>query len=163
MKLELKKIKVNLAFSEGTTQFMAEIYLNGKNIGYAKNDGRGGCADYHPYEGQREAMREAEEYAKTLPSRFYEFNGKKHEITMNLENWIDGQVEEFLLAKEQAKLEKEMETQILIKCANGTIQRMGFKGNKMKLKDMPNDMVMRLVNAAKESLQEGDVILNKNI
>jgi hypothetical protein len=163
MKLELKKIKVNLAFSEETTQFMADIFFNGKKIGYAKNDGQGGCTDYHPYEGQREAMREAEEYAKTLPSLFYEFGGEKREIKMSLENWIDKQIEDYLLAKEQAKLEKKMDTQILIKCANGTHRVMGFKGNKMKLKDMPNDMLMRLVSAAKASLQDGDVILNKNI
>ena len=163
MKLELKKIKVNLAFSEETTQFMAEIYANGKNIGYAKNDGRGGCADYYPHEGQREAIRAAEEYAKTLPSIFYKFRGRDIEIKMSLENWIDKQIEDYLLAKEQAKLEKKMDTQILIKCANGTHRLMGFKGNKMKLKDMPNDMLMRLVSGAKASLQDGDVILNKNI
>jgi hypothetical protein len=163
MKLELKKIKVNLAFSEETTQFMAEIYANGKNIGYARNDGQGGCTHYHPHEGQREAIRAAEEYAKTLPSEFYELGGQKHEIKMNLEYWIDKQIFDYLLAKERAKLEKKMDTQIIIECANGTHRLMGFKGNKMKLKDMPNDMLTRLVNAAKASLQEGDVILNKNI
>lgn len=163
MKLELRKIKVNLAFSEETTQFMAEIYANGKNIGYARNDGQGGCTDYYPHEGQREAVRAAEEYAKTLPSIFYKFEGRDVEIKMNLENWIDKQIDDYLLAKERAKLEKKMDTQIVIELANGTHNIMGFKGNKMKLKDMPNDILTRLVNAAKASLKEGDVILNKNI
>ena len=84
MKLELKNIKVNLAFSEETTMFQADIYANGKKIGYAKNDGRGGSTWYNPYEGTFGLLRLAEAFAETLPSDFYEFGGKKYEIKMNL-------------------------------------------------------------------------------
>ncbi len=32
--------------SEETNCFVADLYINGKKIGYVKNDGRGGCTDY---------------------------------------------------------------------------------------------------------------------
>ena len=162
MKLELKNIKVNLTFSEETTMFQADIFANGKKIGYAQNDGHGGPDCYNAYEGQREALREAEKFAETLPSDFYEFGGKKHEFKMNLEHWIGKQVDAHLKAKEDAKLLKKMETKVIIERANGTHSELGYK-SKMKIKDMPQHLVEKLVSAAKASLQEGDVILNKNI
>jgi hypothetical protein len=166
MKLELKNIKVNLTFSEETTMFQADLYANGKKIGYANNDGHGGCTWYNAYEGQREALNEAEKFAQTLPSDFYELGGKKHEIKMNLEYWIDKQIDVYVQAKEEAKiqkkLEKKMETKVIIKRANGAYSEMGYK-SKMKIKDMPSNLVEKLVLAAKASLQKGDVILNKNI
>jgi hypothetical protein len=162
MKLELKNIKVNLTFSEETTMFQADIFANGKKIGYANNDGHGGCTWYNAYEGQREALNEAEAFAQTLPSDFYEFGGKKHEIKMNLEHWIDKQVDTHLQTKEDAKMQKNMETKVIIKRANGTYSEMEYS-TKIKIKDMPQHLVEKLVSAAKASLQEGDVILNKNI
>lgn len=166
MKLELKNIKVNLAFSQETTMFQADIYANGKKIGYASNDGHGGSTDYNRYPNQEEAMKAAETYAQTLPSDFYEFDGKKREIKMNLENWIDKQIDAYIAAKEIAKIEKrmakKMETKIVIKRANGTYSELGYNKN-LKIKDLTHDNLVRLISAAKASLQEGDVILNKNI
>jgi hypothetical protein len=167
MKLELKNIKVNLAFSEETTMFKADIYANGKKIGYADNDGHGGCTCYNAHEGQREALKAAEAFAQTLPSDYYMFGNEKREIKMNLEHWIDKQVEIYLHGKEKAKThgvvtEKKMKTKIIIKRSDGTFSELGYK-SKMKIKDMPSDLLERLVSAAKASLQEGDVILNKNI
>jgi hypothetical protein len=162
MKLELKNIKVNLAFSEETTMFKADIYANGKKIAYAGNDGHGGCTWYNAYECQRQALKAAEAFAETLPSDFYEYGGEKREIKMNLEHWIDKQIDAYVQAKEDAKMEKKMETKVIIKHANGTYSEMGYN-SKMKIKDMPSDLLERLVSAVKASLQEGDVILNKNI
>ena len=166
MKLDLKNIKVNLTFSEETTMFQADIFANGKKIGYASNDGHGGCTWYNRYPNQEEAMKSAEAYAQTLPSDFYEFGGEKREIKMNLEHWIDKQIDAYVTAKETAKfekkMEKKMETHIIIKRTNGNYSEIGY-GTKVKIKDLSHDNFVRLVNAAKASLQEGDVVLNKNI
>lgn len=166
MKLELKNIKVNLAFGQGTTMFQADIYANGKKIGYAENDGHGGCTDYNRYPNQEEAMKAAEAYAQTLPSDFYEFGGVKREIKMNLEHWIDKQIDAYVTAKETAKIEKKlakkMETHIIIKRANGTYSYIGY-GAKFKIKDLTHDKLVRLKQAAKVLLQDGDIILNENI
>lgn len=166
MKLELKNIKVNLTFSEETTMFQADIFANGKKIGYASNDGHGGSTWYNRYPNQEEAMKAAEAYAKTLPSDFYEFGGEKHEMKMNLEHWIDKQIDAYVTAKETAKIEKKrakkMETHVVIKRANGAYSEFGYNKN-LKIKDLTHDLLVRLKEAAKASLREGDVILNKNI
>lgn len=46
MKIELKNVKINLTFSEETTMFMADLFINGVLAGEANNDGRGGCTFY---------------------------------------------------------------------------------------------------------------------
>ena len=47
MKIELKNIKYSEWGSEETNCFQANIYLNGKLVGYCENDGKGGCTSYN--------------------------------------------------------------------------------------------------------------------
>ena len=92
MKIELKNIKINLTFSEETTMFMADIYVNGKKTAYANNDGRGGCTFYNSYHAPNndEDLRQAEAFCKALPKvRVEEYN---FEYDMNLEHFIDNLV-----------------------------------------------------------------------
>ena len=44
--IELQKFKHSAAFSRATTAFSANVLWNGRLIGYAENDGRGGCARF---------------------------------------------------------------------------------------------------------------------
>ncbi len=50
MKIELKNIKLNLAFSEETIMFKADVHIDGKKRFYADNDGRGGSTSVHSYD-----------------------------------------------------------------------------------------------------------------
>lgn len=173
MKLELKNIKVNLTFSEETTMFQADLYANGKKIAYANNDGRGGCTFYNRYPNQEKALAEAEAYAKTLPSDFYEFGGKKHEIKMTLEHWIDTQIEAYVEAKESAKFQKKMEKDMLTHIVygvpnSGKYRMYGFKGNKLPLTELVKmekgrEAVKNLIETVKKQLKEGEEIFNKNL
>lgn len=43
MKVELKNFKYNNRMSEETDCFSADIWINGKKVGYAENTGKGGC------------------------------------------------------------------------------------------------------------------------
>lgn len=43
MKLQLKSIKYSPSLSQETHAFTANVYLNNKKVGYARNDGIGGC------------------------------------------------------------------------------------------------------------------------
>lgn len=65
MQITLKKIKVHNDMSEETTCFSAEVYADGKLIGYAKNNGHGGSTDIDSL--RRDELRKAEEWARTLP------------------------------------------------------------------------------------------------
>ena len=107
MNIQLKKIKVAEHMSEETTAFTAELYVDGINVGYVKNDGRGGCTDYHnnPDITSKNLLKNAEDYCLTLPEKDY--GTFKHK--MDLETFIDDLLEKHLQEKEFKKLEKKME------------------------------------------------------
>lgn len=167
MRLELKNVKINEAFSEETLMFMADLFVDGKKVAYASNDGHGGCTCYNAYEGQRETLKKAEEFALTLPSTFHEFGGKMHEFKSNLESWIDDTVNKIADEKAQAqadkKIQKLMETQIVWGVPNAnTYKHMGFKGSP-KLAVLSQASVKNLVDAVKARLLPNEEIFNKNI
>ena len=47
MKIELKRFSYNARLSEETNAFAADIWVDGKNVGFAKNDGHGGNTMVH--------------------------------------------------------------------------------------------------------------------
>ena len=101
MKLELKNVRVNLAFSQETTMFKADLFVNGKKVAYANNDGHGGDTFYHVYnKSLNELLSQAEEYATT-------------EIKSTLENWIDSYIDNYVNEKETVKFKKKMEKDML--------------------------------------------------
>jgi hypothetical protein len=167
MKLELKNVKINETFSEETLMFMADLFVDGKKVGYANNDGRGGCTSYNAYENQREALAKAEAYALTLPSTITEFGGKDYEFKSSLESWIDDAVNKIYDAKAQAKAEKKMQlimqTQVVWGIPNGnTYKHLGFKGG-IKLDVLSPASVKSLVDAVKSRMLPNEEIFNKNI
>ena len=167
MKLELKNVKINEAFSEETLMFMADLFVDGKKVAYASNDGHGGCTFYNAYEGQRETLRKAEEFALTLPSTFHEFGGKVHEFKSNLESWIDDTVNKISDEKNKAKFEKkmakDMETKIVFGIPDsGSYRMLGFKSN-AKLTELSQGSINSLVLAVKAQMNPNEVIFNKNI
>ena len=167
MKLELKNVKINEAFSEETLMFKADLFVDGKKVAYANNDGHGGCTWYNAYENQREALAKAEAFALTLPSTFHEFGGKTHEFKSNLESWIDDTVNKIADDKAQAKADKKMqklmETQIVFGVPNSNqYKHMGFK-SKAKLTELSSASVKNLVDAVKSRLLPNEEIFNKNI
>lgn len=173
MKIDIKNIKVNLAFSEETTCFTADIFVNGIKTAYARNDGHGGCTSYASYHkpNDDENLRQAEAFAKTLPSHFYEMGGKKLEIKSDLENIINFKVDDVINAKETAKFNKQiaksMQSNIVIGIPNsGKVRIVGY--GKHKLSDIVKtqlgyNSVSKLITSVVGELKEGEVILNTNL
>lgn len=167
MKIELKNIKVNLAFSEETTCFIADVFVNGIKTAYAKNDGHGGNSFYTAYEGKRELLREAEAFAETLPSKQY----GTITIKSNLENIIEDAIDDFTNAKEKIKFEKRLlkdtETDICFGVPNsGQYRRIGFGKQKLSYIvtfEKGRIALENLITRVKGELKEGEVILNKNL
>ena len=168
MKIELKNVKVNEAFSEETTCFIADVFINGKKVAHAKNDGRGGCTDYYPYEGKRELLKQAEEFCKGLPKEKVDFGGTIHEFAQSLESVIDNLLFEKEKEKEQKKIEKLCENNIVWGKPNGMSYKMlSFKG-KIKFADVKKTIqgqkaLERLIDRVKGELKEGEIIFNKNL
>jgi len=82
--ITLKAFKHAKFASEETVCFEANVYANGKKIGYAQNDGRGGCTDVRTFDAkEKPLMDEVDAYFKTLPEEehSYESGGKTHTYT----------------------------------------------------------------------------------
>lgn len=100
MKLELKAVKYSATFSEETSCFKANLYVDGKKVAYVENDGRGGCTYYNSFSKElRPKLEEAEAYAKTQ-TRVNLFG--KEENT-NLEYIIDELFNDWLMKKDMNK------------------------------------------------------------
>ena len=161
MKIELKNVKINLAFSEETTMFNADIYVNGKKTAYARNDGRGGCTDYNSYHAPNndEDLRQAEAYCLSLPKvSVEEYN---FDYDMNLAHFIDDLIEAELEKKEQKKLEKKMVDTIMWGIPNGTSYvQVKFK---VPLSKIPIIQLQSFINKYKLEFEKGHVFLNTNL
>jgi hypothetical protein len=73
MKIELKRFTTNARLSEETTAFAADVWVDGKNVGYAKNAGRGGNTMVHLDPSVRAAV---EAHGKALvPDEYKGFVG----------------------------------------------------------------------------------------
>jgi 3-hydroxy-3-methylglutaryl CoA synthase len=109
MNIELKNIKYYESFSEETLAFNANLYIEGKRAGIAKNDGGGGatyCVGDNK-EGQ-ELIRQAENYTKTLPDKLYPKDEymEAFSIPMNLEYYINDLLNNCLQKKTSKKFRR---------------------------------------------------------
>lgn len=167
MKLELKKIKVNLAFSEETTMFNAELFVDGKLVAYAKNDGHGGSTHIEVVKGQEDAFDKASSYAKSLPPIKSTFT---NDLAMDLEFWINIEVDNFVNERELTKIKKKVEKACLSNICWGSpnyheVRSRGFT--------IPINIVLMTPNGKKalktlhekilSELKEGEVIFNTNL
>lgn len=82
MKIELKNISIYPRMSHETTAFNASVYVNGKRLGEASNDGQGGENTY----STRELFLVLAKYAKTLPAITFTMDidhNKKEDMTID--------------------------------------------------------------------------------
>lgn len=164
-KIELKKIHISERLSEETTAFVADLYINGKKAGEAKNDGHGGATFYQAYDAQgRELVAEAEAYCKTLPPKRYPASDgmRAFEVIMDLENFIDNLIEEELKKKELKKFTKKFANHIIWGIPDGDV----FNQVKFKRNFLPRDreqLQKYIDEQVKPKLKEGEQILNTNL
>jgi len=166
MKIELKKISFNERMSEETNCFVADLYINGKNVGECKNDGRGGCTYYHGItKADNVLIDEAEAYCKTLPNVKSSFDD--FEYPQNLENVIDELLEAHLKAKAMKKIAKLFAVAIVFGKPNGSSH--GYQKFKQPLVTFTKnpawkDFVQKQIDEIKrDECKNGVVILNDNL
>ena len=164
MKIQLKNVRINDAFSEETICFKADVFVNSKKIAIAENEGRGGCTSIHPYPEMRSKLAELESYCKSLPKRVYDFG----EFDCDLESVVEDLLNEKIAEKEQKKIDKLCLANIVYGIPGGaSYSYIGFKG-KPKLEDIKKTAagqkaIENLLNKVKSQLGQGQVIFNKNI
>lgn len=105
-RLSLKKVQYSASLSEETSAFTADVYFDGKRLAHASNRGCGGSTDIYPYEGQRERLKEAEEYAQTFQD-VITMDGKQHDLGKHsVESIVGDLLDEYLAAKDLKRLLK---------------------------------------------------------
>lgn len=107
MKIELKNIKHLESMSRETNCFTADIFVDGKKVGYAENDGGGGNTDCRHYEGFRDVLKRADEFCKSLPPIYSEEFDFTYE--QNLESYVDDLLVKWLIVKDEKKYKKQLE------------------------------------------------------
>jgi hypothetical protein len=160
MKIELKRISFNERMSEETNCFTADLYINGKKVGYCENRGFGGCTDYRGDTDEgRKLIKEAEAYCKALPPiRSEELN---FEYPNSLENTIDELLEEHLKEKEVKKRMKDYLKGICYGVPNRSYRVHYWKNR--TLASIPLPYLQKAYGEVKAKLQKGEVILNSNL
>ena len=167
MKLELKNVKINEAFSEETLMFKADLYVNGKKCAYASNDGRGGCTFYNAYSQElRPLLAQAEAYCITLPSKFVTYGEKTLEIKSTLEHWIDELTCDMSNKKEAEKHKKKLAKDMLKGICYGSENEykvLHWKGYTLEQILNRNEGREVVTKKIKELVEQGETILNTNI
>lgn len=165
MKIELKSIKFYESLSEETNCFTANLYINGKKVGYVKNNGQGACTDYGGNSKEyNQIIKEAETYCKSLPKIKYD----KHEFDNSLEHVIDDILYKYITAKERKKFMKKIAKSYAKAIVFGNPDGDKFRqiqwGKGIVLSNVPKDKLQEQVNRIKkEHCIDGVVIMNDNL
>jgi len=162
MKIELKNVKFSEHMSEETNAFTADVFVNGKKCGYAKNDGCGGSTNVQSFPETRDLFKQAEDYCKTLPDTVHEVEGMKPFVMKSdLESVVDELFETWLNNKELKKLEKKMENHIMWGKPKGSsyVQVKFLK----PLNQIDKGILQSMINKYKKEFKEGEKFLNTNL
>ena len=171
MKIELKQIEFSERMSQETNCFTANLYIDGKLAGDASNQGHGGPTDYRSYTDEgRELIRKAEEYCKTLPPETHTMGGETFTLDMDLENYIDNLLNQYLREKELLRFRKSMERamkkSLVIGIPDESYATITFKVPLETIMSSPNKPEV-MVNVIKKhvipKLVDGNILLNTNI
>ncbi len=163
MDIKLKNLKHARNLSEETNAFTADVYVDGKKVAYAKNDGHGGntMVREYPEPGCRETLDKAEAYAKTLPPIIHD----DFELPMDLEFFIDELVDGDLKEKEQARFKKKMEKEMLTGIVVGVPDtgKYGFYNLRKPLSTIPKGQLHAHILSIRTKLKKGEKVLNTNL
>jgi hypothetical protein len=109
MRIELKSVRYNEKLSDETRCFSASIYIDGSNVGEARNTGTGGATDVMPWA----LADQLNAYAATLPPDTYTHNGITHSYPRNAESVIDEAFEQWHRHKEQRQFATRLSTRLI--------------------------------------------------
>lgn len=160
MKIELKGVKFYEKMSEETNAFFADVYVDGKKCGFAKNDGRGGCTFVSPYGGKTlDLFTNSEKWLEEQPEINIGTEDNPFMVKSNMENVVDQLFEQWLKDRDQKKLEKKMETCLIW----GTPNRYSFINFKSPINNVEKMILQRYIDKYKPTLKEGEKFLNTNL
>lgn len=168
MNIELKRIHFSERLSEETNAFTADLWIDGKKVGYCKNDGRGGCTDIHGYTAEgNQIIRDCDAWCKeNLPKQTFNVGGVEKTYDTNLEVKVDELFEEWALNKEATKtknkIKKLSETSIIVGVPNSG--SFTYYKQTRPLRVYNRESLQRWIDQIKaRDCVDGKVILNENL
>jgi hypothetical protein len=169
MKLQVKKVKVNLDFSEETICFKADIYINGIKSCYASNEGHGGSTGVWCYDSVgKSLMIQAEKYLSEQQPIVHIYKDdsweEKQTLTTFVDDFIDDYVKDMEHKKFSKKLNKDMERGIVVSNNNlESYSLVSWKGHKLSdiLRRPDGELVLK--NTINEYKHKGYTIHNTNL
>ena len=175
LEIQLKNVKLGASFMhQETINFAADIYLNGKKIGFAFNDGQGGCTHCTPDGRENFAiLNEVEKHYLAKPAVKYEDYGGG-ELKYSLDYFIDEEVGKLMDAREIAKVNKKIAKYMINHIVIGNEEK--YKAGKLEeyrivkylypiatiIEKAPTKLKEALVNHIAK-LGKGEAILNPEL
>jgi hypothetical protein len=169
MDIKLRNIHVDLRLTEETNAFTADLFINGKNVGTASNDGHGEMTICRAKDRKgAELIREAEIWCEQLPpEEVKDDDGSTHSYSISLDYYLDRTIDEHIAKREQARFEKLMDNSIIFGIPGGA------EYGRLKFKHSIRDLVKTelgigllrstIVKKVLPELVENKKILNRNI
>lgn len=163
MKVTLKKIKFSEHMSEETNAFTADVYIDGKCCGFAKNDGCGGCTNIQPtfFPDKISIFRECESWLKTQPQINIGSVNDPYMVNCDMESMVDMLFEQWLTEQTKKKFEKKMVNHLMW----GVIGGNSYKVVKFPrpLLSMDRFILQNYLNNYKKKFIDGEQFLNTNL
>ena len=184
MKIELKKLIHARSLSQETNAFTADLYVNGEKVATCKNSGTGGMTDIYPEyttdekkrKYYRNVITKAEIFCKGLPPHEYMYKNEKKQIKMDLEFFVNLEVEKDLKKKDIDKVIKKLDKDALNNIITISKKKLedvkAGKSNelpyqmfcwKKPLADLPVGLIKMQLPAIQAKLKGDEFIYNKNI
>jgi hypothetical protein len=162
MKVTLKSVKFFERMSEETNAFTADVFVNGKKCGYAKNNGHGGNTDVSAYPEQRVLFNEGEDFLTKQPQLNIGSETNPFMIDCDMESTVDNLFEKWLETREEKKMIKNYEKGLVLERPNGygIVTWRGFTVKGLLEHEKGQEMLKKAIIRLKS---EGEVILNTNI
>jgi len=119
------------------------------------------CTEYHPYPENRDLFIKAERWLLDQPEINIGTETKPYMVTCTMESKIEQLFETWLNDKETKKLEKKMETSLMWGVPKS--DRYTIVNFKVKLTDIPSNILQDKITFYKGLLKEGEKFLNTNL
>jgi len=116
MKVEIKNVKYSQFASHETSCFEATVYIDGKRMGVASNDGCGGPNNYD----SRALVEALTEHTKTLPTRTWRLDGEALEVPPDIDTAIDDLLMAYLYARD---LKRDLSKRVLFVDKDGILKQ----------------------------------------
>lgn len=146
MKIALRKVHYSKALSQETAAFTADVYVDGKKRGEARNDGHGGMTFVTPHTLHAEIDRYAATLPPLPPTAMY-----PEALPINADLLVSTLLEEHLIAKD---LRAALRRRILFTRADGKVYELRGTVRPAKLdavkvlNDLPFEEALALYKAA---------------